>query len=110
MKIEKVVRDGKVAVLVSPGFGAGWSTWADPKHREFALFDAGLVALAEAKAPEEKVIDYIAETLGKDAYFYTGGWRDIEIEWVRMGAKFIIVEYDGSETLQVLEDMPYYTA
>ena len=27
LHIEKVVRDGKVAVLVSPGYGAGWSTW-----------------------------------------------------------------------------------
>lgn len=27
MSAEKVVRDGKVAVLVSPEHGAGWSTW-----------------------------------------------------------------------------------
>ena len=26
---DKVIRDGKVAVIISPGFGAGWSTWAD---------------------------------------------------------------------------------
>ena len=25
--MEKIVRDGKVAVAVSYGFGAGWSTW-----------------------------------------------------------------------------------
>lgn len=25
--MEKVIRDGKVAVLYSEGFGAGWSTW-----------------------------------------------------------------------------------
>lgn len=25
--MKKLIRDGKVAVLVSPGFGAGWSTW-----------------------------------------------------------------------------------
>ena len=25
--MEKVIRDGKVAVLYSPGYGAGWSTW-----------------------------------------------------------------------------------
>ena len=26
--MDKVIRDGKVAVLYSPGFGAGWSTWS----------------------------------------------------------------------------------
>jgi hypothetical protein len=24
---EKIEKDGKVAVAVSPGFGAGWTTW-----------------------------------------------------------------------------------
>src|SRR6478609_2455061 len=32
----KVIRDGMVAVIVSPGFGAGWSTWAD--DAESAVF------------------------------------------------------------------------
>ena len=25
----KCIRDGKVAILYSPGYGAGWSTWND---------------------------------------------------------------------------------
>lgn len=25
--MEKLEKDGKVAILYSPGFGAGWSTW-----------------------------------------------------------------------------------
>ena len=25
--MEKIIEDGKVAVLVSKGYGAGWSTW-----------------------------------------------------------------------------------
>ena len=29
--MEKIIRDGKVAVAVSYGFGAGWSTWNDIK-------------------------------------------------------------------------------
>ena len=27
--MEKIVRDGKVAVAVSYGYGAGWSTWEE---------------------------------------------------------------------------------
>jgi hypothetical protein len=26
-KIKKVIRDGKVAVLISDGYGAGWYSW-----------------------------------------------------------------------------------
>jgi hypothetical protein len=27
MIVEKYIKDGKVAVLYSAGYGAGWSTW-----------------------------------------------------------------------------------
>ena len=49
-KVERYINeDGKVGVLISGGFGAGWSTWADSKDREFFLFDRGLVKLAREK-------------------------------------------------------------
>jgi hypothetical protein len=35
---DRLIRDGSVAVLYSPGFGAGWSTW-NPEHFEEMLFD-----------------------------------------------------------------------
>ena len=46
--VDKVIRDGKVAVLYSPGFGAGWSTWADTDQRDIALFHPKLVEAAES--------------------------------------------------------------
>ena len=39
--VTKVIRDGKVAVLYSPGFGAGWSTWNS--HNPDLLFDSIIV-------------------------------------------------------------------
>ena len=30
VNMQKVIRDGKVAVLYSPGYGAGWYTWSVP--------------------------------------------------------------------------------
>ena len=48
---EKVVRDGKMAVLVSPGFGAGWSTWAD--NKEDAVFAPEVVAWVKAGKPRD---------------------------------------------------------
>lgn len=107
-KIERVVRDGKVAVLVSPGYGAGWSTWSS-EHAEFLLFDAGLVALAERGASEDEVKGYINTVLGKEldhtgnecCKVYTGGWDDVEINWVPVGEAFRIDEYDGYEELVI---------
>ena len=52
---EKVIRDGKVAVLVSPEFGAGWSTWAD--NAEVAMFDPEVVAWVERGEPRDEFLE-----------------------------------------------------
>lgn len=91
---DRVERDGMVAVIVSPGFGAGWSTWADDES--VAVFAPDVVAWIEAGKPE---ID-VGEKFGK--YGYLGGLGDAEIEWIPKGSRFIIDEYDGSESLRIL--------
>jgi hypothetical protein len=97
--MEKVVRDGKVAVLVSPGFGAGWYTWNREENSEVMLFDPEVVAWVEGgkvgPAPS------MEEKYGWE-YFYDGGAGDLVVRWVPVGAKFRIDEYDGAESL-VLE-------
>jgi hypothetical protein len=96
MTIEKLIRDGKVAVLVSHGFGAGWSSWQPEEHVEFALHDRQLCEFTEAgdfegfKARAEEVI-------GEFVYF--GGLRNVCVEWVEQGKPFYVHEYDGSEHL-----------
>ena len=41
--MEKYIKDGKVGVLVSPGYGAGWSTWGDDGLRDQLALDSRLV-------------------------------------------------------------------
>lgn len=42
--VERYTReDGKIAVLISPGYGSGWSTWAPDEDVEALLFDARIV-------------------------------------------------------------------
>ena len=67
---ERVVRDGRVAVLVSPGFGAGWSTWADRELRKRLLFDPEVVAWVEGGKVGS--LPDMEEKYGDD-YFYDGG-------------------------------------
>ena len=80
------------------GFGAGWSTWNSPT--DFFLFDEGLIQLAKDKASETKVKQYLKEK-GVDGY--TGGWEDVVVETLGDDDKFIVEEYDGSESIRVKE-------
>lgn len=89
--VEKYIKDGKVAVLYSPGYGAGWSTW-NSEYKDFMLFDKGLVELA---MQEDSDPDEYLKSNGIDAF--TSGWRHIDIEWIEIGKQFEVTEYDGYE-------------
>lgn len=95
-------------VLISPGFGAGWSTWSGKEYREFLLFDKGLIELAKRKATETEVKEYIKEKLGENVYIYTGGWTDVIIVKVEDDDKFMVNEYDGSESLKFRDNEVWY--
>ena len=101
--MEKVIKDGKVAVLVSHGYGGGFHTWGAPIE---AIFDPTLVDLIENFKIQE-AIDYVLKTY-PDAY--EGGVKDLDIEWIPEGAKFIINEYDGSESIQFRDTEDWITA
>ena len=91
--IPKVTRDGKVAVIVSPGFGAGWSTWANNAER--AAFSPEVVEWIEGgKVGTPDLPPDLADE-------YDGGLPEAEIEWLDVGTAFYIREYDGSESLVV---------
>lgn len=99
--MEKVVRDGKVAVLISPGFGAGWSTWSGKEESQILLFEPDVVAWVEGGKKGE--FPNLKEKYpGGD--FYHGGVDELEIVWVPVGTKFRINEYDGSESIVVESD------
>lgn len=97
---------GEVGVLISGGFGAGWSTW----NSEFAnemLFDADIVKLIldfqngfKHIRFNKEIIDKI-KALAKEKWpgGYFGGADTLEIEWLAPGTTFTVEEYDGSETL-----------
>lgn len=98
--MEKIVRDGKVAVAVSYGFGAGWSTWnkVDPMDARFnRLFLA---------RKSQKAVDLCNELdLG-----YAGGADDVKIVWVPVGTRFRIAEYDGYEDLETCDEIEWKIA
>lgn len=105
--VQKYTKDGMVAVLYSPEYGAGWSTGASG-DTDFLVFDQGLVTLAMAKAPETDVETYL-RALGMEPP-YMGGWANIEVKWLSEGTEFIIDEYDGFETITLKDDIAFHQA
>lgn len=111
--IEKVIRDGKVAVLVSPGFGAGWSTWADDAQTEWMVFAPEVVAWVEAGKPggeNGEELKAIVRARFGDNHPYLGGAVDLVIQWVTQGEAFQINEYDGSESLDLRGKIEWHIA
>jgi hypothetical protein len=98
--MEKVIRDGHVAVIISAGWGAGWSTWHYGSNREILIFHPKLVELVESgQHNQETVLAVLNELLDKEEAegIYLGGVMDLSITWIPEGIKFKIEEYDGSE-------------
>jgi hypothetical protein len=97
---EKLIKDGLVAVAVSGGYGAGWSTWndVDPTDARFnVLFEKGDWEQAAALCEELEM-------------GYTGGAEQVRLEWVLPGTPFVIDEYDGSESLVTKDDYNWRVA
>ena len=105
----RLIQNGKVAVIYSPGFGAGWSTWntEDNEYGEELIFDPGLADLIISGRSQEQIEAYV--TL-KWPGAYIGGLRDAQVEWVVQGIEFKITEYDGSESLQFRDSDEWITA
>lgn len=95
---------GRVAVLISRGFGAGWSTWAEDEEAEAMLFDSRIVDAILA-GQDQGQLTSLVESLGYESY--TGGVEGLEIYWVESGTRFLVKEYDGSESLLTFDDLCY---
>lgn len=100
--MDKLIVDGKVAVLVSGGYGAGWST-----EGGFSCFDPVMAqAVLDGKSPEE------LQTLSEELYTdkYGGGAYQLSVQWVPEGTLFRIEEYDGAESLHTLDGYHWHKA
>ena len=101
--MDKLIRDGKVAVLVSPGFGAGWYTWHSIDE---LIYDPSIVEWVE-RQELDKIQAYM-ELKYPEVWY--GGLEDLEVNWVPLGAKFRIDEYDGAESLVLESEQRWITA
>ena len=96
------------AVLISPGFGAGWSSWEGKKlaydRRVIELFLSGYKVPANWYTNEAPKADWdrFFRELGY-GHVYAGGWNALKLVWMPFGTYWRIKEYDSSETIEYLD-------
>ena len=101
--MDKVIRNGQVAVIVSPGHGAGWYSW---HGIEELLFDPTIVAWIESDE-SDKIKHYITLKYPNE---YFGDIGNLSIRWIAQGTAFKIDEYDGSESVSVRDQEEWIVA
>lgn len=103
--MNKLEKDGLVAVVISPISGLGWSIEGDD-NKEMLCMDAD-IAQAVIDNDIKKAV-FLANQKG--ANFNEGIRPNLVIKWVPKGSKFLIKEYAGSESLYVYDDKDYMEA
>lgn len=112
--MNKVVRDGKVAVLYSPGYGAGWSTWAEPSECEMILYDPEIVQLVLERDQDQITLEEFEQRM--EMIWQLKGYTSycspvaVQVAWLPEGTQFRIHEYDGSERVITLADDVWHVA
>lgn len=112
--MNKLIRDGKVAVLYSPGYSAGWSTWAEPHEKELLMYDADIVQLvldvnAGSITAEEfyAKVDMIWQLKSYESDLNT---QNLHIRWLPEGSLFRVEEYNGSERVIMQHEYKWHVA
>lgn len=110
----RMEKDGLVAVLYSPGFGAGWSTWVSESWAPLLSLHRDIVqsVLDDNRREAARLAEaLIREATGKpDAYVCTLGANDLKVEWIAKGSRFEIEDYDGYESVHVIGSRSYEEA
>lgn len=95
---------GQMGVLVSSGYGAGWSTWNDPD----IAYDKRIVEAFINGTSQEEMEKLLTKCGYNDTYM--GGFEDLKVEWVDKGYSCRINEYDGSESLEIFDSSDWVQA
>ena len=111
---EKIIRDfgrmgGAMKVIISAGYGAGWSTWNDGEEGRYMLTYQPIIdALEAGKIVEENdplVVQMQEEILDKFGESYVcvlGAGSDLRV--VNAYPPFRVDEYDGFESISAPGD------
>lgn len=106
--MEKLIKNGKVGVIISGGWGWGFHTCNAPLD---AVFNPKLIELIENENWDEAK-EFIKKTY-PDVYSkqsFLSNTTDLVVEWVEEGREFYITEYDGMESIMFKDEIKWITA
>lgn len=98
----KCIRDGKVAVIYSPAYSGGFSTW-NKIYEDEILHNEDLVTMIESK-DYDSIKTYL-KTISP--HFFISPPEHLKIKWIDEGTEFRIYEYHGYETV-IINDKSYW--
>jgi hypothetical protein len=107
MLIPKVKHNGKVAILYTPDYGSGWYSW---HQDERLLFDPELVQMVEADEVKQVQQRLIQRKYPEIKEIHLIRLPYLQVAWIPEGKKFRIQEYDGQESILLLEEERYVVA
>ncbi len=100
-------------ILYSPGYGAGWSSWASGELAKYMVTHAGIIEAVEALGPHDhltsshpavvKFMDECTECFGEVPYL--GGMSYLKV--MEVEGRFRITEYDGWESVETEQNMDW---
>lgn len=118
-KLYRGADDDLVAIVYSPGYGGGWSTWgygidATDARVAYLVMTGGFGRLLmpgyEPDEPHEVIVD------GTTGYLYSS-WYESEshgdklvIRWLPPGTLYRIDEYDGAESVMEMGSYDWHSA
>ena len=105
MERYRYVRDGKVAIVCTNRYGAGWSS-QNENYAETLLFHPKIVEMVIQGKENEMDEKWFMDNLGWDSKtahdLYLEGRRNLYIDLLPEGTFFTVEEYDGLETIKVI--------
>lgn len=95
-------------VLISPGYGAGWSTWNNPA----LATDSHVIDAFEKGVSKEEMKEFCIHLGLADEFgdVYMGGFDDLIVVDVPAGELFQIQEYDGYESIEIFDSSDWIVA
>jgi len=97
--MEKVIRNGKVAVLVSRGFRTGWYTHHGIQE---LLFHPKVVEMVE-ECKKQDICKFVDEALNVEVS--RDGAMGIVIHWLPVGEPFMIIQINDYEYVYTSENL-----
>jgi len=104
--MKKLIKDNAVAVVFSPGYGAGWYSWNNSEYGPELVFDP-MIANMILHNKKEEFATYMAVRYPEA---YSPGFDDLAVRWIPVGTKFRITEYDGNEEIEFFNDVEWLEA